>query len=329
MRFSTLAAVAAATAPVVVSAKGQLGFALGVRKTDASCKTQEDFAADFAVLSSQATSTIVRTYSAVDGATQPSCYVPGAILPAAKAAGVKVVLGLWADTSTAYEADKAEVLKYASEYSDTIYAYTVGSETLYRHEQSASTGLTAQELLDNINDFKSAAKAAGLTQKVGTADSWNKFQDGTADPLITGGVDLLLVNAFGYWQSQDISNASATYLDDLQQAYGHIQDTAGSTTSIELWNGETGWPTDGGTNYHDPTQQGTAVASTKNAQYFYSNGVCAALDWNFNVFYFEAFQEPWKPNSNGIDGQPGDEKHWGAFDTNRNPVLTDFSCNYS
>ena len=54
-----------------------------------------------------------------------------------------------------------------------------------------------------------------------------------------------LVNAFGYWQSQDISNASATYLDDLQQAYGHIQATAGSTTSIELWNGETGWPTDG------------------------------------------------------------------------------------
>ena len=54
-----------------------------------------------------------------------------------------------------------------------------------------------------------------------------------------------LVNAFGYWQSQDINNASSTYLDDLQQAYGHIQSVAGSTTSIELWNGETGWPTDG------------------------------------------------------------------------------------
>ena len=54
-----------------------------------------------------------------------------------------------------------------------------------------------------------------------------------------------LVNAFGYWQSQDIKNASATYLDDLQQAFGHIQSVAGSTDSIELWNGETGWPTDG------------------------------------------------------------------------------------
>lgn len=54
-----------------------------------------------------------------------------------------------------------------------------------------------------------------------------------------------LVNAFGYWQQQTIANATATYLDDLQQAFGKIQSTAGSTTKIELWNGETGWPTTG------------------------------------------------------------------------------------
>jgi glucan 1,3-beta-glucosidase len=27
--------------------------------------------------------------------------------------------------------------------------------------------------------------------KIGTADSWNKYADGTADPLIKGGVKLL------------------------------------------------------------------------------------------------------------------------------------------
>lgn len=96
-----------------------------------------------------------------------------------------------ADTAESYQADKAEILKYAGDYKDTIYAYTVGSETLYRHEQKDTTGLTVQELLDDINDFKKAASAAGLPQKVGTADSWNKFQDGTADPLITGGVNFL------------------------------------------------------------------------------------------------------------------------------------------
>lgn len=54
-----------------------------------------------------------------------------------------------------------------------------------------------------------------------------------------------LVNAFGYWQGQDIKNASATYLDDLMQAFVHIQELAGSLDKIELWNGETGWPTTG------------------------------------------------------------------------------------
>ena len=54
-----------------------------------------------------------------------------------------------------------------------------------------------------------------------------------------------LVNAFAYWQGQKITNATATYLDDLQQAIGHIQELSGSIDGIEIWNGETGWPADG------------------------------------------------------------------------------------
>lgn len=50
-----------------------------------------------------------------------------------------------------------------------------------------------------------------------------------------------LVNAFAFWQRQEIGNATATYLDDLAQAFTHIQDKSGSLTDIELWNGETGW----------------------------------------------------------------------------------------
>ena len=62
---------------------------------DGSCKAQADYAADLAVL--KGTATIVRTYANVDGgdSSGPLCYVPGALLPAAKAAGVKVILGIW------------------------------------------------------------------------------------------------------------------------------------------------------------------------------------------------------------------------------------------
>ena len=86
-------------------------------------------------------------------------------------------------------------MKYASQYSDSIYAFTVGSEGLYRREQKAGTGYTATEVLDKIGQLKSALTDAKMTQKVGTADSWNKYQDGTADPLIRGGVDLMYVQA--------------------------------------------------------------------------------------------------------------------------------------
>ena len=54
-----------------------------------------------------------------------------------------------------------------------------------------------------------------------------------------------LVNAFGYWQGQKISNATATYFDDVMQAFTRIQSISGSDTKPELWTGETGWPTDG------------------------------------------------------------------------------------
>ena len=64
---------------------------------------------------------------------------------------------------------------------DNVHAITVGSEVLYRGD------LTADKLLKRINEVKHEFPKV----KVGTADSWNKFNDGTADPLIQGGVDYL------------------------------------------------------------------------------------------------------------------------------------------
>ena len=54
-----------------------------------------------------------------------------------------------------------------------------------------------------------------------------------------------MVNGFSFWQAQEIKNASHSYLDDMFQATTHIQNIAGSIDDIEIWNGETGWPTDG------------------------------------------------------------------------------------
>lgn len=156
-------------------------------------------------------------------------------------------------------------------------------------------------------------KATNNLFKVGTADSWNKYQDGTADALIAGGVDILLCNAFSYWQGQAADNATASFFDDVMQAFGHIQKVAGGADKApELWVGETGWPTAG-----DKYQN--AVPGLAGAKNFWTKAVCGALDWGVNVFYFEAFDEPWKPVSIGQDGSVADETHWGAWTADRKP----------
>ncbi|KAF2171393.1 glycoside hydrolase family 17 protein [Zasmidium cellare ATCC 36951] len=302
MRAGLTLAAALAAVPAALAAKGQMGFALGTKKTDGSCKYQADYEADFDAIQSNSGATVVRGYSASD------CNNAQYILPAAKSKGFKVVLGVWPDVEESFQKDKAALVKYVPQYKDQVYAVTVGSETLYRGN------FTGEQLLEKINDVK---QALGGDVKTGTADSWNKYKDGTADALIKGGVDLLLANGFSYWQGAAAGrDAVDVYLDDISQALAHIQDLSGSLDKIEFWNGETGWPTDGGSDYEN------AKAGTENAKSFYHDGFCAAIDWGYNAFYFEALDEPWKPQSIGDNGQPQIETTWGAMTADRTPKFS-------
>jgi len=292
MRFSTFIPIALAAAPLAAAA-GTLGFALGDTNPDGSCKSTSDYEADFDALKS--VTSLVRIYSASD------CNCSANILPAASSKSFQVMLGIWPDTDQSFQDDIAALQASIPGNEASVHSITCGSETLYRGN------FTGPELLDKINQVKQTFPNI----LVGTADSWNKYADGTADALITGGVKLLLVNAFAFWQGQAISNATATYFDDTMQALGHIQNVAGSIDSIQVMTGETGWPSDGGSNYE------AALAGTQNEASFFQDGVCGMLDWGVDVFYFEAFDEPGKPPSIGVDGQPANEQHWGAFTSDR------------
>jgi hypothetical protein len=84
---ATLVSLLLAAAPALVSAKGTLGFSLGDKNADGTCKSTSDYEADFDAL--KGLSTLVRTYSGTE------CDTPQNILPAAKNKGFKVVLGMW------------------------------------------------------------------------------------------------------------------------------------------------------------------------------------------------------------------------------------------
>lgn len=175
MRVSSALAATAALLPSAL-AIGKHGFALGsVQGSTTSCKKQSDWEADFDAIKASG-SNIVRIYAA------GQCDTAKNILPAAKSKNFKVVLGVWPDTPDSLKADKDALQQYVPQYQDQVYAVTVGSETLYRGN------FTGPELLEKINEVKSVLPK-GI--KVGTADSWNKYADGTADAVIQGGVDIL------------------------------------------------------------------------------------------------------------------------------------------
>jgi glucan 1,3-beta-glucosidase len=87
MRSTALLVTALVAAPLTVSAAGTLGFALGDINPDQSCKQISDYAADFEALKPY--TSLVRTYAA------SQCNQSQNILPAAKAAGFQVLLGVW------------------------------------------------------------------------------------------------------------------------------------------------------------------------------------------------------------------------------------------
>lgn len=87
MHLSNVLPFLLAAAPAAVSARGTLGFSLGDKNPDGTCKSTSDYEADFDVL--KPLSTLVRTYSASE------CYTAQNIIPAAKAKGFKVVLAVW------------------------------------------------------------------------------------------------------------------------------------------------------------------------------------------------------------------------------------------
>lgn len=103
------------------------------------------------------------------------------VLPAAQTRGCQVIVGIWPDVPSSLNLDLSYLRQYLPGHEAQVYAITVGSETLYRGN------FTGPSLLQVINQVK--ADFPGF--KIGTADSWNKYADGTADALVQGGVDLL------------------------------------------------------------------------------------------------------------------------------------------
>ena len=101
--------------------------------------------------------------------------------PSLSSPSINVCLLRRPDTEESYNKDVNALKSSVPGNEGVVEAITVGSEALYRGD------LTGPQLLTKIQQTQKIFPKV----TIGTADSWNKFADGTADALITGGVKYL------------------------------------------------------------------------------------------------------------------------------------------
>lgn len=94
MQYKSALIAVVLAAPAAVLARGELGFAVGNTRPDNKCKTSSDYAVDFEAILKNTDATLIRTYSNTDQFGN-ACDTASEILPAAKDAGLKVLLGMW------------------------------------------------------------------------------------------------------------------------------------------------------------------------------------------------------------------------------------------
>jgi glucan 1,3-beta-glucosidase len=254
------------------SSTGNLGFALGNKRVDGSCKSTEDYENDMLAIKRNSGSEIVRLYSAAE------CDSAEQALPAARSQKFQILLGVWPDSVESFRKDKQAIASVAPRYVEEVYGVSVGSETLYRGV------FDGDQLLQKIIEIKNVLPEG--VHRIGTADTWDKVADGTADAVVGHReVNLILANAFAYWKPS--SDPDESFRDQMRRVESHIERTERpeGASKIEIWTGETGWPSDGG------SDNGLSKAGTSLAASYYRRTICGSVADGVNIFAFEAFDE--------------------------------------
>ncbi len=227
---------------------------------------------------------------------------------------IKVLLGMWlqaefsnhegcpwliepipdeelAANALANAAELQRGIDLANEFKDIVVAVNVGNEALVEWNDHMVP-------LETVIAYVRQVKAA-IEQPVTVADNYEWWiQDGA--PLAAE-VDFIGVHTYPAWENKSIDEAMPYTIENMAGVSAALP---GKPMAIL----EAGWAT-------------TAVefedrANEANQTRYYRELNDWATDKNVTVFFFEAFDEPWKGNPENLRGA---EKHWGIFFVDRTP----------
>jgi exo-beta-1,3-glucanase (GH17 family) len=179
----------------------------------------------------------------------------------------------------------------ARRYKEIVAAVSVGNEALVDWNDHM---VPLQQVIKYVRAVKRA-----ISQPVTVADNYLWWINDGA-PLAAE-VDFLGVHTYPAWESRTIDEGRSYTIENIEGVHAALPDTP-----IVIL--EAGWAT---TASEFPEQ-----ASEANQARHYAELEEWARAINVTVFFFEAFDEPWKGNPNNPDGA---EKHWGLFRVDRTP----------
>ena len=182
-------------------------------------------------------------------------------------------------------------IELAERFSDIIVAINVGNEALVEWNDHM---VPLEQVIAYVRQVKAA-----VSQPVTVADNY-EWWIAEGAPLAAE-VDFLGVHTYPAWENKTIDEALAYTIENIEDVHAALP---GKPIVIL----EAGWAT---TALEFPEQ-----ASEANQERYYDEILEWATVSNTTVFFFEAFDEPWKGNPDNADGA---EKHWGIFFVDRTP----------
>jgi exo-beta-1,3-glucanase (GH17 family) len=227
---------------------------------------------------------------------------------------IKVMLGVWidgsiADSDAANKSQIASAVSLANQYKDIVAALSVGNETMVSWSKHVPPADIA-EYIASVRDQ--------VEQPVTTDDNWAVFaNDGGSYPditLVLNTIDFVSMHTYPLadslydlwnWKQENVAaenravammnaaigKAEADYAAVSSYLSGHGYD-------LPIVVGETGWKS-------YASGQEVSRAHPVNQKMYYDR--LATWETPAQIFYFEAFDEPWK----------GGDDMWGLFDVDR------------
>ncbi|MFK8054308.1 MAG: glycosyl hydrolase [Woeseiaceae bacterium] len=189
------------------------------------------------------------------------------------------------------EQELARGVALAQKYDDIIVAVNVGNEALVNWTDHMVP-------LDSMIDYVRQVKTA-IPQPVTVAENYEWWiQDGA--PLAAE-LDFVGVHTYPAWEEKPIDEGLSYTVQNMNAVHAALPN---SNLAIL----EAGWAT--------TASEFGGRASEENQARYYRELESWADQRRVSVFFFEAFDEPWKGNPTNADGA---EKHWGLFFENRRP----------